>query len=1229
MKNRIENGDFEHKVPLWQKSVAILNIFLILWQVMLPSIAFAMTSSQINAELNNPQYTRVYNGGEYLYAKSDFVDNKVVSSSVQNIESFFNKLKTTNKQSLESPLMVPVRTGDITVIFPIYPLGERIGDSFVQSRFVRAQIYNQLNRNLLVGYTSESNQINGLYNNAYLFAKTGKVKFGSAVTRAQVNAFGSNFIWPEKRSVGGRSVLIPILHLTDSTITAQTVSGHQVEFHGNSNEFRNITVDTGNLYTYSNAIIRAANNVTVVDGAVIAKGDLNIVAGGTVSNLSSKFSAADNVNIFTNNYVQKTLVHRYETPYSQGSLFGNIARLDGNNIYIKASNDIVLEGASVSGNSITFNAANNIILKSAQASSSSSFSSPRFSEDVGTVENLMTELSVKDSIALMAGGKVELYASKLYADKGTIDILASNGIYIANEFDEYQASRQKKWGKTTVQEQEFETIAIRSALEAGKGIKIASDFGEITLKAADISSAVGTEIDARNGKVNFLLAKDHNHYFYNKVQKSTWKIKTETIQNTSDTAVYNDIVGGVKVNATHGIKLELGQYQGETVKEIIGGFTGTDSLGWMSTIYNDSEFACPSASELANFPLSIRNDADFANCSESLLDVAFQKLERIEVHERTSALSPAAMAVIAIAVSVAMGPGGMGWTGGQGSIAANFGAQTASGAITHTATSAMIQAAATTMASQAATSLASGKGLDGTIRTMLSSDGIRSLATAIATAGILNSETFKSLKFFNSADIGSALFESEKAIQLANQAAEAVMASTVRAGVSTIVDGGSLSDFSKSLTQSLATTAVNTLGDAMAKEIGISFKKGDINNLVRYIAHAGAGCVRGALTSEVTNANGGHGCASGAGGAVIGEMTADIYKASAIKELLEENKEVVDDLKAQGKTPEQVLEHFRSEEVSDKLNKQVDLILAAGVDYAKLSGALGAFAAHGDVDIAASAAEGAAANNAAFLIPIFLSILKAVDVALTAKELWTIYRAANGDPTALAKGLASFLGESALERIIPGFKTADEMIDWLKRNNYLNDKLAKQIKDIFDDNRKEGGNVDLPSGLLNEVHVPVGSKGNWDKRVNGKLEADTKYVLSNGHSYTTDAHGRVISVSGEAGKGVKLDRNTYQQTKTGHDGNAQSHELHDGGHLIATHLGGAGDKINMVPMTRELNRDLYRSMERELGQALKDGKEVYVDIKVGYPDNPTATRPNIIRVTAKVDGVPTPYSFVQ
>ncbi len=142
------------------------------------------------------------------------------------------------------------------------------------------------------------------------------------------------------------------------------------------------------------------------------------------------------------------------------------------------------------------------------------------------------------------------------------------------------------------------------------------------------------------------------------------------------------------------------------------------------------------------------------------------------------------------------------------------------------------------------------------------------------------------------------------------------------------------------------------------------------------------------------------------------------------------------------------------------------------------------------------------------------------------------------------------------------------------------------------------------------------SKGDWDKRINGNLEPNAVYKLDNGHTYVTDESGRVMNVGGNLG-GVKLDRNTYQQRCVGQ---SECSTGYDGGHLIASHLGGAGDKINLVPMATDLNRIDYRAMERELGAALDAGKSVNIKIDVLYP-NATTSTPNVIQVTAWVDGV--------
>lgn len=155
------------------------------------------------------------------------------------------------------------------------------------------------------------------------------------------------------------------------------------------------------------------------------------------------------------------------------------------------------------------------------------------------------------------------------------------------------------------------------------------------------------------------------------------------------------------------------------------------------------------------------------------------------------------------------------------------------------------------------------------------------------------------------------------------------------------------------------------------------------------------------------------------------------------------------------------------------------------------------------------------------------------------------------------------------------------------------------------------------------VSAIAGAKGKWSTLLNGKLEPSTVYKLDNGHVYLTDAAGRVKSVEGELSLG-KMDRNTYQQCGTGKCGEAGD----EGGHLIAAALGGAGDRINLVPQSQLLNRGDWRSMERAFQNALKEGKKVSVKIEVGYPPN-SGVRPNAFIVEASINGSVRRFPFMQ
>lgn len=151
--------------------------------------------------------------------------------------------------------------------------------------------------------------------------------------------------------------------------------------------------------------------------------------------------------------------------------------------------------------------------------------------------------------------------------------------------------------------------------------------------------------------------------------------------------------------------------------------------------------------------------------------------------------------------------------------------------------------------------------------------------------------------------------------------------------------------------------------------------------------------------------------------------------------------------------------------------------------------------------------------------------------------------------------------------------------------------------------------------VKNVYVVEAGSKGNWSKMANGKLDADSAYVLSNGDSYTTDTAGRIKGVEGEL-SATTMDRNTYQQLCAGKSGCVGD----DGGHMIASSLGGAGDRINMVPQASTLNRGDWKAMENELRDFVNAGKTVTVKIEVGYPAG-GGVRPSEFRVIQTIDGI--------
>ncbi|KQY89264.1 DNA/RNA non-specific endonuclease [Pelomonas sp. Root1444] len=150
-------------------------------------------------------------------------------------------------------------------------------------------------------------------------------------------------------------------------------------------------------------------------------------------------------------------------------------------------------------------------------------------------------------------------------------------------------------------------------------------------------------------------------------------------------------------------------------------------------------------------------------------------------------------------------------------------------------------------------------------------------------------------------------------------------------------------------------------------------------------------------------------------------------------------------------------------------------------------------------------------------------------------------------------------------------------------------------------------------GITVVREVP-GQKGAWNDALNGGLKPNTGYVLANGHSYVTDAAGRVTRAEGDLSALIRSDRNLYQQVRAGEIGG----QGYEGGHLIGSLFGGAGEKINLVPQLTSVNRGEYRAMERTWAEAIRDGKQVKVEVSPVYAGGSQV--PTKIEVIYWIDG---------
>ncbi|WP_407659609.1 DNA/RNA non-specific endonuclease [Kineococcus indalonis] len=150
---------------------------------------------------------------------------------------------------------------------------------------------------------------------------------------------------------------------------------------------------------------------------------------------------------------------------------------------------------------------------------------------------------------------------------------------------------------------------------------------------------------------------------------------------------------------------------------------------------------------------------------------------------------------------------------------------------------------------------------------------------------------------------------------------------------------------------------------------------------------------------------------------------------------------------------------------------------------------------------------------------------------------------------------------------------------------------------------------------------------------NATIHLDPPEGLSGSATYRTDRLGRVVQV--QVDQLHLVDRPAGSLTKRRHlrHGREQRRwgQGYDGGHLVGTQFFGAGERLNLAPMPRRMNRAVagyknWRSLESTWEKHLRRGGTVEVMIEISYAGETEI--PKTILVRYKLDGVAqTPVPF--
>ncbi|MFB4391824.1 MULTISPECIES: filamentous hemagglutinin N-terminal domain-containing protein [unclassified Pseudomonas] len=585
---------------------------------------------------------------------------------------------------------------------------KRLGDGLYEQRLIQQAVVARTGQQFIDGQTSGEQLFKYLMDNAIRSKDALNLNLGVGLTAAQVAALTHDIVWMETHVVNGEEVLVPVLYLAHADnrlapngalIAGQDVTliaGENLANAGTLKATQNLTVTAGqNLVNggliqaggrldllAGDSLLNSAGGViagrdvslTAILGDVVnqrdqtrhtmsyggvsnqfdyldsaarieASNSLSIRAGQDVSNIGGVVKSAGDLKIDAGRDVNIVAVEQRES-VDGAKLHGSTVQQHGavveagRDVSIGAGRDITAVASSIDvGRDVAMSATGDIVLASDSDETHSYSRTKTVTRQEDHVRQVATSLNAGGDVSMMAGENLTMISSRISAG-GEAYLYAGEQLELLAETDsDYSLYDKKSKGsfgsKKTKRDEVTDVRHVGSEITTGDDLILESG-GNQRFQVAKLTSGNDLVIDSGGG-ITFEGVKDLHQESHEKSKSSAaWtsmsgKGRTDETLRQSELTAQGDLV----INAVGKIRVDVTQVNQQTVRESIDAMVAADpKLAWLQDLEANGEIDWRQVQE-------IHTSFKYSN----------------------SSLGPAAQMIVAILMTVLLGPAGAGLGG--------------------------------------------------------------------------------------------------------------------------------------------------------------------------------------------------------------------------------------------------------------------------------------------------------------------------------------------------------------------------------------------------------------------------------------------------------------------------------------------------------------------------------------------------------------------------------------